>query len=355
MNNGKKERARKRRLSLAAIFSILIFLSLLFTMLIVLSVVMLLIRANVLSMGSGTLDTNYLIEKMILISIVCGAIISTLVTHIPLKPVNEIIQAINSLASGNFQTRLHLGKIVSLIPAIAELNESFNKMAQELENTELFRSDFINHFSHEFKTPLMSIAGFSALLKRGNLTEEQKKEYIDVIEKESLRLSELATQVLNMTRVENQTILTDVTSFNLSEQIRSAILLLENKWNKKNVEFNLEFGEVTGRGNEEMLKQVWINLLDNAIKFTTDYGSIRVSIQPVKSWITVTIENTGSTIPEEQMEYIFQKFYQVDSSHATEGHGIGLAVVKKIVALHNGTVTASSLRDVTAFTVSLPA
>ncbi|NMD37683.1 MAG: HAMP domain-containing histidine kinase [Christensenellaceae bacterium] len=355
MNKEKKERAQKRHLSLTVIFSILIFLSLLITMLVVLGVVGLLIRENVLNLGSGKLDTNYLIGKMALISIVFGAAISALVTHIPLKSVNEIIRAINRLASGDFKTRLHLGKRISLIPAIAELNESFNKMAQELENTELFRSDFINYFSHEFKTPLMSIAGFSALLKRENLTEEQKKEYIDVIEKESLRLSKLTTQVLNMTRVENQTILTDVTSFNLSEQIRSAILMLESKWSRKKVEFNLEFGEVTGHGNEELLQQVWINLLDNAIKFTTDYGSIRVGIQQVNFRIIVTIENTGSTIPEEQIEHIFQKFYQADLSHATEGNGIGLAVVQKIVTLHKGTVTASSSNDVTTFTVSLPA
>ena len=116
-------------------------------------------------------------------------------------------------------------------------------MAEELENTKVLRGDFINNFSHEFKTPIVSIAGFAKLLKRGNLTGQQKKEYLDIIEEEALRLSAMATNVMNMTKVENQTILTDISEYNLSEQLRSCILLLERDWERKDLELQLDFGE----------------------------------------------------------------------------------------------------------------
>lgn len=350
----ESEAMRKHRRSLTVIFSLLFFLSLLVSIAVIALVTTLLINAGVLSMGETGLDGNKILWLMAIFSVVLGTIAAVLVTRIPLKPINETISAINRLAAGDFHTRLHFGKIVSSIPAMAELNESFNKMAQELENTELLRTDFINNFSHEFKTPIMSIAGFSSLLKRGNLTEDQKQEYMDVIEKESLRLADMASGVLMLSNVENQTILRDVTKFNLSEQIRSAILLLENKWSRKNIEWNLDFDEVMITGNEKMLQQVWINLLDNAIKFTTEYGTVRVSIQQKEIATQVVIENTGSTISKDQSDLIFQKFYQADTSHATEGNGIGLAVVKKIVELHQGEIAVTSDRDVTAFTVKLP-
>lgn len=348
------ELMRRHRRSLTVIFSVLIFLSLLVSVAVIALTTSLLINAGVLSTGQAGLDATKILWVMAISSVVLGTLAAVLVSHIPLKPVDEAIDAINRLAAGDFHTRLHFGKIISRVPAMAELNESFNKMAQELENTELLRTDFINNFSHEFKTPIMSIAGFSSLLKRGNLSDDQKQEYMDVIEKESLRLAEMASSVLILSNVENQTILRDVSTYNLSEQIRSAILLLENKWSRKHIEWGLDFDEVMITGNEKMLKQVWINLLDNAIKFTTEYGTVRISIQPKKAATQVVIENTGSTVSKEQAELIFQKFYQIDASHATEGNGIGLAVVKKIVDLHRGTATVVSDRDVTAFTVTLP-
>ena len=350
----ESELMRKHRRSLTVIFSVLIFLSLLISVGMILLVVILLINAGVLSVGTASLEAFRILWVLAVASVLLGTLAAVLVSRIPLKPINETISAVNQLASGDFKTRLHFGKIVSRIPAMAELNDSFNKMAQELENTELLRTDFINNFSHEFKTPIMSIAGFSSLLKRGNLTEEQKQEYMDVIEKESLRLADMASGVLMLSNVENQTILRDISRFNLSEQIRSSILLLENKWSRKNIEWNLDFDEVTITGNEKMLKQVWINLLDNAIKFTTEYGTVRVGIRQKEAETQVIIENTGSAVSKEQSELIFQKFYQADTSHATEGNGIGLAVVKKIVDLHKGTVSVTSDRDVTAFTVTLP-
>lgn len=169
-----------------------------------------------------------------------------------------------------------------------------------------------------------------------------------------MRLAAMATNVLSLTKVENQTILTGVTEFNLSEQIRNCFLLLESKWTKKNITPELDFGEHTIRANEEMLKQVWINLIDNAIKFGDEGSTVRVTITETEKNIFVSIDDTGVEIPPELKERIFQKFYQADESHSGEGNGVGLAVVKAIVKLHNGDVTVSSADRKTVFTVSLP-
>lgn len=169
-----------------------------------------------------------------------------------------------------------------------------------------------------------------------------------------MRLSSLATNVLNLTKVENQNILTDVTEYNLSEQIRGCILLLEPKWGKKDIELQVEFGEYDIHANQELLKQVWINLLDNAVKFTPEGHTIQVRISSGNGRVTVDVVNTGSEIPKECQNKIFNKFYQADVSHAAQGNGVGLAIVRRVVQLHGGTVSVSSGDDVTDFRVELP-
>ena len=203
----------------------------------------------------------------------------------------------NRLARGEYKSRIEFEGILSKNPSVKEMTDSINKMAEELENTEVLRSDFVNNFSHEFKTPIVSISGFAKLLKTENITEEQRREYLDIIEEESRRLSAMATNVLNLTKVENQTILTDVSSFNLSEQIRTCVLILEDKWTAKQIDLQLDFDEISVVGSEELLRQVWLNLLDNAIKFSypnTTIG-IRTWIEDEKS-ISVDVANTGSSI-----------------------------------------------------------
>jgi signal transduction histidine kinase len=226
-------------------------------------------------------------------------------------------------------------------------------MAEDLEHTEMLRGDFVNNFSHEFKTPIVSISGFAKLLKKGNLSETQKEEYLDIIEEESLRLSEMATNVLNMTKIQNQTILTDVTEYNLSEQIRSCVLLLEKRWTEKNLELSLEFDEYLICACEEMLKQVWINLIDNAIKYSPEYGLVIIKIKEEEQCYHVSVANSGIEIPKEKQQKIFEKFYQVDESHSSVGNGIGLSVVKYAVELHKGQVYVECKNGITTFHVKL--
>ncbi|MPM07787.1 Alkaline phosphatase synthesis sensor protein PhoR [bioreactor metagenome] len=235
------------------------------------------------------------------------------------------------------------------------MSQSFNALAEELQNTEMLRSDFVNNFSHEFKTPIVSIRGFAKLLQKGNLPAEQQREYLGIIADESTRLAEMATHVLDLTKIENQSILTDVTRFNLSEQIRGAVLLLEKKWSQKGLTIAAEFDEYEIEANEEMLKQVWINLIDNSVKFSPQGGEIGLSIAKTADGIAVAVKNNGAEIAEEDQKRIFNKFYQGDTSHAAEGTGIGLAIVKRIVELHKGKISVVSSPRETVFTVSLPA
>ncbi len=280
--------------------------------------------------------------------------ISFFLVKIPLKPINTLINHMNRLAAGDFKTRLDFGKKLTNNPTFREISESFNRMAEELENTEMLRTDFINNFSHEFKTPIVSIAGLAKLVNKGDLDEEQRTQYLNAIETESLRLADMATNVLNLTKVENQTILSDITEFNLSEQIRSSVLLLENKWTAKDIELSLEFDEYLIEGNEELLKQVWINLLDNAIKFSPHGGSVSVDLRSDDEYVKVSVQNTGSEISEEDRQKIWNKFYQADRSHTTEGNGIGLAIVKRIAGLHGGDVAVESKDGIVCFSVLLP-
>lgn len=345
---------RKHRWSLTLVFSLVVFLVLFTAIALTAVCVYLLIRIGVISGVESSIEVATVIGLMSAISIVLGWVIVVFGSKVPLAPVNNLINKMNRLAAGDFKARLDFGHSLSGFSAFNEISTSFNRMAEELENTELLRSDFVNNFSHEFKTPIVSIAGFAKLLNREDLSEEERRQYLNSIEEESMRLSYMATNVLSLTKVENQMILTDVSQYNLSEQIRSAVLLLEGKWVKKEIDLQLDFNEHMICANEELLKQVWINLLDNAVKFSPDRGVVGVEIQEFPTFLRIAVSNTGSEIPEEKKTKIFSKFYQGDESHASEGNGIGLAVVKKIIDLHKGGIDVKSGEGVTVFTVDLP-
>lgn len=291
---------------------------------------------------------------VVAVSLPVGCFCAVFMSKMPMRPIREMMDGMDRLASGDLHTRIEPGPIMSNYPHFVALTESFNRMAEQLDHTEVLRSDFINNFSHEFKTPIVSIAGFAGLLRRGHLTPEQQAEYLSIIEEESLRLSYMATNVLNLTKIENQKILTDTTCYNLSEQLRSCVLLLEDEWSRKNLEPVMEFEEFGITANEELMKQVFINLLDNAIKFSPEGEEILVAIDQSEKMTRISVSNHGPEIPEDVRDKIFRKFYQADESHASVGNGIGLAIVKRVVALHKGSVSVDSQNGLTTFTVSLP-
>ena len=350
---------RKQRRALNLFFSLVVFGIIWISILLAAAIVALLIYFGIYPYQEVTaLETTgnaySLMWLTVIVSLSIGSFAAFLTTKFSVDPIGKLVSHINRMALGDYSTRLEPTGRFSDTPAFRPVIESVNKLAEELQNTEMLRSDFINNFSHEFKTPIVSIAGFTKLLKRSNLTDEQRREYLDIIEEESLRLSAMATNVLNMTKIENQTILTDTTKFNVSEQIRSAILLLDEKWDRKHIELSADFDEHIITGNEEMLKQVWINLLDNAVKFTPDFGEVRVGLAASDRHLTISVTNTGNTIPSEKLDRIWNKFYQADESHASAGNGIGLAIAKKVIELHGGKVSVTSENELTTFNVILP-
>lgn len=347
----KQDQRNIRKLTL--VFSLIVLVVLIVVLGLSSLTAYILIEVGVIA-NEGGIGASHIILFMAITSVVLGTVISIIASKMILSPLNMVTSKIKSLANGDFGTRVDFDEIVSRMPSFLELSNVFNKLSEELQNTEMLRSDFINNFSHEFKTPIVSIAGFAKLLKKGNLTDEQKEQYISAIEEESLRLSYMANNVLNLTRIENQAILSDVVEFNVSEQIRSCILLLESKWSKKSLDLQLDLDEYTIFASEELLKQVWINLIDNAIKFSNEGGAISITALEKKDCISISITNYGFEIPKEAMPKLFNKFYQADASHSTEGNGIGLAIVKKIIDLHNGTVKAKSENLAVTFTVTIP-
>ncbi|MDY3918579.1 MAG: HAMP domain-containing sensor histidine kinase [Candidatus Limivivens sp.] len=287
-----------------------------------------------------------------LISIILGTALSLVFTRHILAPIEEVIRFADELASGNFNVRIN----VKGAREVQELTRSFNHMAEELGSLEMLRSDFVNNFSHEFKTPISSIKGFAKMLQREDLTPEERREYLEIIVNESERLTDLATNVLNLSKIETQTILTGQTVFNCSEQIRQIIALLEPKWSKKCLHFFFECDELEINANSELLEQVWINLLDNAIKFSPVNSVISLLLRKRSGCILLTITDCGPGIRSDTEAHIFDKFYQGDTSHTVAGNGLGLTIAQKIIELHKGTIrVAKTGPSGTTFEVMIPA
>lgn len=293
------------------------------------------------------------IYVLIYISIFMGVVIAALLSRRSVKPIRDMMEATAKVAKGDFSAQATVKG--SVVFELDELAVSFNKMVQELKGIETLRSDFVRNFSHEFKTPIVSISGFAKLLKQGNLSEEDKQDYLDRIIQESERLVELSTSILNLSKVENIEILSEKTSYRLDEQIRLAVLMLEPKWNAKSLQLDITLDDVTIHGNKNLLQQVWINLLDNAIKFTESGGKLKITLQRRGQQAIFRLEDNGRGMDEETMRRMFDKFYQGDSSRSMTGNGLGLTIVKRIIDLCEGTIEVDSELGVgSIFTVRLP-
>ncbi|MEY8336723.1 HAMP domain-containing sensor histidine kinase [Lachnospiraceae bacterium 62-35] len=337
-------------MNLHILLPIIIFF-ILFLAQILISIVMFLIF--VVSTGTST-NFRFIIPPipiLLSVSLVTGLLLTVLLNQMILKPMATLVSAINELAKGNFHVKIHMGNIKEL----SNVSDSFNRMSEELANTEILRTDFINNFSHEFKTPLVSLKGFAKLLKNPDLSQEKRSEYLDIIIHEADRLSTLSKNILNLSKVEKLCIISEKKCFNLAEQIRRCTLLLEPKWAKKKLNLNIDLEEITYLGNEDLLSQVWVNLLDNAIKFSPEGADISISLLHLDRQIIFSIQDQGCGIPEESISHIFDKFYQGDTSHMTDGNGIGLAVVKRIIDLCNGYIQVKSQPGLgTAVSLFLP-
>lgn len=286
-----------------------------------------------------------------IISISIGTAFTFLFTYTFIKPIRTLEKAADKIAEGDYSVRVNLNGMEE----IKQLGERFNHMAEELGSVEMLKNDFVNNFSHEFKTPIVSLRGFAKMLKNDDLTSEEKSEYLNIIIDESERLAELSSSILNLSRLEQQTILTDKTRFNVSEQIRLAIAMLDSRWHTKNIDFTFDNAEIFIEANKEMLEQVWINLIDNAIKFSDEKGKVEIRIEKNEAEVSVKIKNYGTYITPDKAPHIFDKFYQGDASRTVKGNGLGLSIVKEIMELHKGNVKLlESGENGTIFEVLLP-
>ena len=282
-----------------------------------------------------------------------GTAVAAFFTKWVLLPLNEMIHATKRISKGDF--KVHIQETFHERSDFGILQRSFNHMASELDGIEMFRNDFINNFSHEFKTPIVSIQGFAHQLKAGGMTPEEEREYVRIISDEADRLAKMSTNILLLSKLENQVIVTDKTEFWLDEQIRTCLVLLEKQWAPKNIELNLELDEVKYYFNENMLSQVWLNLFGNAIKFTPEGGTVSCVITTDEKTVTVAISDTGIGMNPETKRHIFDKFYQGDTSHTGDGNGIGLNIVSRIIYLCGGSVSVESEAGRgSTFTVTLP-
>lgn len=287
-----------------------------------------------------------------LICVILGTALTGFLSRKALLPIRKVIDATHRVAQGDFTVQVELKGIGEL----EELSQSFNKMTHELSSIETLRSDFINTFSHEFKTPIVSVRGFAKLVRDGDLSEAERREYLDIIVTESERLASLSTNVLNLSKYENIEILPDKSPLRLDEQIRRVIALTEPKWSAKELVMNVQMEEITFVGNADLLQQVWLNLMDNAVKFSQAGGEVTIRLFHWNGNICFTIQDGGAGMDAETKERVFDKFYQGDSSHAKAGNGLGLAIVKRIAELHGGMVQAESESGKgSLFTVTLEA
>jgi signal transduction histidine kinase len=267
------------------------------------------------------------------------------------KPIKHISDITKEISKGNFEVKIQNKRT----DEIGILAKNFNLMTEELKNIEYLRKDFMRNVSHEFKTPIASIQGFAEIIKDRNLPTEKFDEYTDIIIEETRRLINLSTNILRLSKLDNQLIQNKNTNFSLDEQIRRTILLFEDQWSKKNIELEINLEKVNYVGDEELIQQLWINLIGNAIKFSYDYGTIYITLKNYDRAIGVEIKDEGIGISEEGKKRIFEKFYQGDSSHSKMGNGLGLPIVKRIIEICNGTISFVSKEGTgTCFTVTLP-
>lgn len=275
-------------------------------------------------------------------SLVVGSVVTALVSKLFFAPVKKVVRGMEHVADGDFSVRLH-GRSNS--KEVMEMYTGFNMMAHELGAMEMLQSDFVSNVSHEFKTPINAIEGYSMLLQGSENLSEDEEQYVEKIIFNTRRLSSLVGSILLLSKLENQHITTKKSQFSLDEQIRQSIVAMEPIWSEKNVDFDVELESIGYEGNEPMMRHVWDNLIGNAIKFGPEGGLVRVSLSKKEDQIVFSVEDQGPGVADDAVKHIYDKFYQADSSHKEEGNGLGLSLVKRILTLENGSISFENLPE----------
>jgi len=285
--------------------------------------------------------------------LIAGSITFLVIADIIVKPISRLTKATHELYKGNYRVRVnYTGN-----DEIARLNRSFNQMAQQLAKQDEIRQQFISDVSHEFQTPLTAIQGFATILKNEKISDEQRKKYADIILFHSKRLSTLSKNMLQLTLLEGEDVKLDMSEFSIIQQLHRIVETQDTLALSKNIEIELKLpkNDIVIEADEARLEQVWINLVNNAIKYTDENGVVTISVKKTSKEVEVAIADTGVGMSKEAISHIFERFYRQDKSRSVEGNGLGLSIVKRIVDLHKGRIDVKSRENGgSQFTVRLP-
>ena len=281
-----------------------------------------------------------LILELLGFSLIIGGVVTAFMSKLFFDPIRKLGEAMEKVADGDFTVQV---ETKSSSKEIQEIYSGFNLMTHELNATEVLQTDFVSNVSHEIKTPINAIEGYTMLLQGGDNLSRDQKQYIEKILFNTKRLSDLVGNILLLSKIENQTIQTNQTKYRLDEQIRQSIVAQEPAWSEKDIEFDVEMDSVDYMGNEGIMRHVWDNLISNAIKFNPVGGAVKIRLSLQDEGVIFTIEDNGPGISEDAKKHIFDKFYQGDSSHKEEGNGLGLALVKRILAIAGGEISVENM------------
>lgn len=282
--------------------------------------------------------------NVIMLSLICTLVDVVRRKYMVKRPVKKIIHAAEKIMQGDFSVRINLSARSDSMDGFQEISRYFNRMAEELSGLETLRSDFIANVSHELKTPLAVMQNYGTMLQQPGLSEEKRMEYAKAVTNASSRLADLITNILKLNKLENQQIYPQTREYDLSEQICQCLLQFENIWEKKNIGIDINIPEdIRIHADEELLSLVWNNLLSNAFKFTPENGKVSLSLSADEETAVVTVSDTGCGMKPETGAHIFEKFYQEDTSRATQGNGLGLALVKRVMDIIHGEIDVESI------------
>ncbi|MCR4745810.1 MAG: sensor histidine kinase [Lachnospiraceae bacterium] len=262
------------------------------------------------------------------------------------RPLEDMGKVVRKISKGDFSARVNRetkkGMQSEYMHELDELEANINLMAEELSGMDHMRKDFVSNVSHEMKTPVSSMMGFAEMLLEDDLSDEERREYLSLIYDESKRASNLCENMLRMSRLENQAMVTKHEKVMVDEQIRKAVILISEKYHDREMEFDIDLQPMQLETDPDLLNQVWINIIDNAVKYSGEGKRIRISGENIERGISVSVEDNGIGIPPEKQEHIFDAFYQCEESHKSEGNGLGLSIVKRILELINGEIRCIS-------------
>ena len=346
----KKEKSKEKLSPMRKKISAMLTLQTFFVVLIVAA-----IAASIAIMYRVVITKMHLIGilSMLVPVIILITLVNFLFTRYIYRYLDKISYAMQKVADGDYTVRLDTGKD----QPFRELYQNFNKMAEELCGVEMLKNDFINGYAHELRTPITSINGFAEMIlnNAGTMSKEEMRTYLEIIASESRRLADLAGNSLLMSKLDTQKIIPDKKAYSLDEQLRRCCILLSSQWQGKEIDMTMDLDEAIFVGDPDLMQHLWINLLTNAIKYTPKGGSITVTLKKEGKTLNISVSDTGKGIAKEDLDRVFDKYYQTDKSHSKRGLGLGLSICKRIVQLCGGDISVqSTLGEGSTFTVKLP-